>query len=508
MTTQRLWALLTFVLSASGPAWPADAAQPAREVDPAAIDSYLRAQMAARRLPGLAVAVVEGERVVLLRGYGDAGQGRPVTPRTQFYIGSCTKSFTALAVLQLVDQGRLQLDEPVRRSLPWFRVADEASSARITVRQLLNQTSGLSEAGDPRPNDRHSSLAESARALSAVQPTAPPGVRFQYYNQNYRVLGALIEAASGQSYADYLRAHVLTPLDMSRTTTDPGAALDLAQGHAWVFGFSLRRPQGSDPGALSSGYVISTAEDLAHYLVALLNDGRYGNNVLVQPTTLAQLFAPPAGIGGAGAAPPAGLSEILGSSTGVESGYAMGWLVASAPNGRRLIFHGGSLEHFRADILLLPAEKRGFAILVNRNGVLQPLFEPDPLWMGLARLLVGIHPPPTPLVRWRVWLFALVVIGDIGVGLFRLGRLPRWREKAKRRPPALRWSLALLDALIPAAFLVGLPIFLGSMARVHVNWLGFLQFIPDVAAWLLVTASLSLARGVAKVVILTRGVSR
>jgi CubicO group peptidase (beta-lactamase class C family) len=506
MTTRCPCALLAFVVSTSKLTCAADQVRPLAALDSAAIDSYLREQVAARRLPGLAVAVVEGERVVWLRGYGSAGEGRPVTAQTQFYIGSCTKSFTALATMQLVAQGKLELDAPVRRYLPWFRVADEAGSAQITVRHLLNQTSGLSEAGDPRPNDRRASLTESARALSSVRLTAPPGSRFQYYNQNYRLLGALIEQVSGESYADYLRNHVLTPLAMSKTTADPTAAVDLAQGHAWVFGRSLRRPQGFDPGALSSGYVISTAEDLAHYLHALLNDGRYGTSTVAQPDTLAQLFALPAGVSGSAGAPPPGVAQILGASTGVESGYAMGWLVARAPQGRRLIFHGGTLERFHADILLLPAERRGFAVLANQNGVLQPLFEPNPLWLGLAQLLVGTPPPPAPPVRWRVLVFVLVVVADLSFGLLRIWRLPRWRERARRRAAAVRWPLALIDAIIPGAFLVGFPIFLSSMAKVDVTWLGFLDFLPDVAAWLLASAALSLIRGVAKVAILTRGV--
>jgi CubicO group peptidase (beta-lactamase class C family) len=344
------------VLWAPGPARAALA--PA--VDPAAVDSYLREQIAARRLPGLAVAVVADGRVVVLRGYGSAARGRPVTPRTQFFIGSCTKSFTALAVMQLVAQGRLRLDAPVRRYLPWFRVADDAASEAITARQLLNHTSGLSEGGDPRPNDRHASLVESARALAAVRPTAPPGATFQYYNQNYRVLGALIEHVSGQPYAGYLRDHVFAPLTMSRTTTDPRAAVDLAQGHAWVFGAPLVRPQGFDPGALSSGYIISTAEDMAHYLLAYLGGGR-GGDAVASPDAFAQLLALPAGASGAQATPPPrGVVQLLGSSRDAEWGYAMGWLVAQTPGGRRLAFHAGSLERFRADMAPPARREEGF----------------------------------------------------------------------------------------------------------------------------------------------------
>ena len=111
----------------------------------AAIERFVRGEMAAQRIPGLALGISENSRITYLRGFGKADDsGRPVTPKTPFIIGSLSKSFTALAIMQLVEEGRVELDAPVQRYLPWFGVADEAASARMTVRQLLNQTSGLS----------------------------------------------------------------------------------------------------------------------------------------------------------------------------------------------------------------------------------------------------------------------------------------------------------------------------------------------------------------------------
>lgn len=112
--------------------------------DFAAIDAWVATQMHDARIPGLALVVVQNNAIVHVRGFGVAGADqREVTPQTVFGIGSMTKSFTALAVLQLAETGALELDAPVQRYLPWFRVADPAASARITVRHLLNQTSGL-----------------------------------------------------------------------------------------------------------------------------------------------------------------------------------------------------------------------------------------------------------------------------------------------------------------------------------------------------------------------------
>ena len=115
--------------------------------DYAAIDRYVQREMDEQRIPGLALGIVQGERIVHVRGFGEADpSGRAVTPRTPFFIGSITKSFTALAVMQLSEAGQVDLDAPVQRYLPWWHVADPAASAEVTVRDLLYQVSGFSKA--------------------------------------------------------------------------------------------------------------------------------------------------------------------------------------------------------------------------------------------------------------------------------------------------------------------------------------------------------------------------
>ncbi len=112
-----------------------------------AIDAYVEEQMRRLNIPGVSLAIVEGDQIVHLRGFGQARPGGEApTPQTPFFIGSLTKSITALAVMQLVEAGKIELDAPVQRYLPWFRVADPEASAQMTVRHLLNQTSGLPHA--------------------------------------------------------------------------------------------------------------------------------------------------------------------------------------------------------------------------------------------------------------------------------------------------------------------------------------------------------------------------
>ena len=169
--------------------------------DFAAIDAYVEGQVKDLNLPGLALAIVHGDQIVHLKTMGVADpSGRPITPQTSFLLASVSKSFTALAIMQLVEAGQIDLDAPVQRYLPWFRVADADASARITVRDLLNQTSGLSAlTGNGYFTTRDSDDAAQerfVRGLSTASLSFAPGTAYEYSNANYATLGVIV--ASGE----------------------------------------------------------------------------------------------------------------------------------------------------------------------------------------------------------------------------------------------------------------------------------------------------------------------
>ena len=242
------------------------------------IDAYIKEQMHRLNIPGVSLAIVEGGKIVHLRGFGKARPGGEApTPQTPFFIGSLTKSLTALAVMQLVEAGKVELDAPVQRYLPWFRVADPQASAEMTVRHLLNQTSGLpmmlGMADLANLDSRPDAAERQMRALSTLKLTRPVGSRFEYTNANYNVLGLIIETASGESYSDYVQRHIFDPLDMSHTFTSKAEAKQngLAMGHRYWFGHPFPAANLSmPPASLPSGQLISSAEDMAHYLIAQL----------------------------------------------------------------------------------------------------------------------------------------------------------------------------------------------------------------------------------------------
>ena len=244
--------------------------------DLGAIDRYVRSEMDAQRIPGLALGIVHGNRIVHVQGFGQAHRsGWEVTPQTPFLIGSVTKSFTALAIMQLSESGRVQLDAPVQRYLPWWRVADPDASARVTVRHLLYQVSGLSKATGnayATSGDTHeSALEDRVRALRDAELTEPVGTTWQYSNANYWTLGMIVQAVSGQSYETYIQQHIFDPLEMrnSYTSQAESAQHGLPTGHRYWYGFPVAAELPFDRGGLGSGGLSSSAQDMTRYLDSL-----------------------------------------------------------------------------------------------------------------------------------------------------------------------------------------------------------------------------------------------
>jgi hypothetical protein len=334
---------------------------------------------------------------------------------------------------------------------------------------LLNHTSGLSDAGDPNVSAYTSSLEEQARLLAEVHPNVPVGSQYQYYNQNYRLLGLLIEEASGQSYGDYLRSNVFEPLGMTNTAADPADTHNLAQGHSRFFGFPLPQSQRYIPGALPSGYLISSAEDMAGYLIAQLNNRRSDGERLLDPQSLAVMRTPPVEIG---------------------SDYGMGWMVVE--NGNTLV-HGGALDHFQSFVAIGLRENIGFVTLYNQNSMENMLFENNTIRDGLLALLAGETPQQTSY-GWIGWLLLTLAAIDLGNHLRLFRMLPRWVRKTSLQNRLWLWIKVTVGILIPLAVIFGLPRLIHALEGGAPNWSEPFHLMPDLTAWLLLGMSLNLIR--------------
>ena len=456
-------------------------------LDPAAVDAFIARQMRAARVPGLALAITRGEEVLYVRGYGLARPGEPVTPETQFLVGSLSKSFTALAVMQLVEAGRVDLDTPVQTYLPEFTLADPASAARITVRHLLNQTSGLADAGYPPMQPPHPATpAERLADLARARPVAPPGVEYHYHNVNYEILARLVEVAGGQEYSDYLAEHVFSPLGMADTLSiltheDFGRPERLAQGHLNLYGFPVADAE--EEGFLGgSGGVVTTAADMARWLIVQASGGRLGGVQVLSPEGVALMHTPPEGI---------------------DSDYAMGW-IATTRRGVPALEHNGILSTFYADMALLPESGHGIALLYNVQSLAQVGVGFPPIMDGLIDVLTGREPrPPRFTVGALEALFgALTLVGAVQAAR-RLWRLPAWRAWART---VMGWRLApgIIWALLPAAFLAAMPrIVLSSSGRAF-GYRTLARSMPEVTVWLGLTGALGLVDVAARLAHLVR----
>jgi CubicO group peptidase (beta-lactamase class C family) len=491
-----LLALLT--LGAMGP--PAAASAPGTSTpDLAAIDRYVEAERRATRLPGLALGIVHGDQVVHLRGFGQAGpSGRPVTPQTPFMLASTTKSLTALAVMQLVEAGKVDLDAPVQRYLPWFRLADPAASTSITVRHLLNHTSGLPATADSltKADGSDAALEHAVRALSTVQPTQPAGQAFEYVNMNYVTLGLIIQTVAGQSYEDYMRQHVLAPLGMTDAYTSPVEARrhGLATGHRYWFGRPVAYQQPYVRAAVPTGFLSASAEAMTHHLIAQLNGGRYRTTRVLSPAGIAQLHRPAVKI-----------------ADDRDVAYAMGWMVERT-NGVSLLWHLGATPGVHADILLAPQDRWGVVVLANGHNALSPDREGDIAWGVLGRLVGRQLTTPPDTNTNQTLFFVLLGVGVLQVlGIARsIVLLRRWRAQPARRPRGLirvtarvvlpllvglAWALVCLVGLPPDP---GLPIWLAALG----GSLSLLLLTTPDLGWLLVASgTVSLVWGVTRAVL-------
>jgi CubicO group peptidase (beta-lactamase class C family) len=415
-------------LSSLAPA-PAVRAEPAAP-DFGAVDAYVETFMQANRVPGLALAIVQDNQIVHARGFGKASPaGEPVTAQTPFVIGSTSKAFTALAVLQLVDAGQLDLDAPVHSYLPWFQVGPDGASAAITVRQLLNHTSGIPEmAGEASlsvNNADTDALERQVRSLSRWSLAFAPGTAFQYANANYQTAGLIVQTVAGEPFETYVQQHVFDPLDMTHSYTSQAEAQThgLASGYHYWFGIPL--PAGNTPyarGHVPSSAYISSAEDLAHAMLAHLNAGQYAGRSLVSPAGLAELHRP------------------------VLDRYAMGWNVHQS-----VLLHDGAVAASGSQIVMDTQHKLGIVVVFNINNAMgvSHLYHAAPTILSLLLERPVIPGPSDNDYVTLASLLGALLAGEIIWLAWSWSRLSLWRRQPGPRPRGWR-----------AALWLGLPLFI------------------------------------------------
>jgi len=480
----------------------ASASKPAQE-SIEAIDTYITEQMNELEIPGVAIGIVRGEEVVYVQGYGVADEaGRAMTSDTPFLIASLTKSITALGIMQLVEEGRIDLDAPIQKYLPWFRVADEETSSQITIRHLLHQTSGFSEresyVRNLDGNSSENALEASIRDLNTAELSFPLGESFEYSNTNYDILGLIIQSVSGQSYETYIENQIFTPLDMDQSSTslEDARAENLTRGYYPFFRFTMAfdhlmpYANATKP---SSG-LFSSAEDLTHYLIAHLNDGQYQGNTILSPEGITELLTP-------------------GIQYSDNAGYAMGWAVfpfkemepamqdGSTPTG---IAHRGDWVGYYSTLVLIPELETGIVVLINKS---DPIKAPELFNLGwsLCVLAVGLdplEPGSVDFIGKNILALLAIVILLLGIGLVwsvrkirQLSSQPDMDSRQRRKLTVQMTLLTVCDLFLAGALLfVRLPETNDTLALA-------LRFNPDVGLMYILLLVLTLGWGTIRTLI-------
>ncbi|MDN0200537.1 serine hydrolase domain-containing protein [Streptomyces sp. S.PNR 29] len=426
------------------PARPAlPAAQSTAPLNAASIDRFVRDYVEQTRLPGAVVAVTRGDRVVHTAGYGHTASGRAMTPRTRVPVASLSKSMTALAVMQLVEAGTVDLDRPVRRYLPEFTMADRRSR-EITVRQLLTQTSGMADSAYPDlTRAQPHTLKEAVAAMREARLATTPGTRHRYHNPNYFVAARLVEVVSGRPFADYLSATLFQPLGMTHTASvDTTTEMpDRARGYVRAYGTTFSRPHPRWFTAGSHG-VVTTADDLAQWLIVQNNRGVSADGRRIATARTIELtHTPPAAPKG--------------------TDYAMGWMRYRPGDGTAEIQHNGQLLTHNATATLLPGSGTGIAVVTNTGMISGD--DAAQISLGLVDLARGRNPEVSkPFSMTADWVLAALTLLATGLGIRGVLRAPRWARRTARRP-WWRTALRLLPQALPVLFLTRLAALLGLL---------------------------------------------
>jgi len=461
------------------------------------VDRYARDRMRSARIPGMALVIVKGDRIAYEKGYGRADpSGRAVTPETPFLIGSITKSFTALAVMQLADAGKVDLDASIQRYIPWFRVADPQASAQMTVRQLLTMTSGLPQLYKTQLlTDRDAgALERTVRKLAGVQLTGPVPHEFGYSNANYDTLGLIVQAVSGLPYEEYVKQEIFVPLDMRQSFVSQEEALrhGMASGYRWWFGLPVAVTMPCNRSELPAGYIIASAQDMGHYLIAQMNEGRYGDASVISPRGMAAAHVQPS-----------------------ANAYGMGWELLQR-DGHRLFNHDGGTPNFQASLLFDPDARVGVFVAANALNGLDAFSSPSgESWLdgqtlrAIAQVVLSLAtgrplPDEGPGHRLLTLVFDAVILmlsALVVTSFVRLrGRYRRLTQRGLARPSELAWravAVGIVNFLVPVAVL----------ALVLWSWIWkalVVQFEPDLAWWLYVVSLLLVVKGAIELGLLWR----
>lgn len=416
------------------------------------IDEYVERQMKDGNIPGLSIAVVKGDKIMYMKGYGIADNSkRKVTPQTPFLINSISKSFCGLAIRQLINEGKIEPDAPVQKYISWFHLADESASKKITIQNLLDHKSGISTmAGNQYYLDSEKyTRKQLIESFSKLKINRPVGTTYEYSNINFIILGQVVEEVSGMSYESYIQKYIFNPLQMNNTFYSQSEARKngLSEGYQLIFGFPVVTHP-SYPNSLSSvGMICSSAEDMGKYVTTFLNGGIYnGYNITTRD----------------GHTP----SDMVGNPLIYYDAY---WNIykGSLPNG--YAGHSGGSANFNSVLIALPYKEQDTGIVVLDNtrilpilntfsqtvlgadtigwGILKNFYFPDNIKMNSSPLNTKLFYFIYDFILLQLVIFTVICAAGTVVWIKKM--------KQSRKPEFKSIALwAVIEFILPAAIII------------------------------------------------------
>ena len=419
------------------------------------IDNQLKRELDELHIPGMAVAIVDSKEVLLAETYGNCK-----SIDTPFIIGSVSKSFTALAIMRLVEEDKIDLDEKISAYIaPSAYFINESDGNKITVRQLLNQTGGLG----------------TYQRFGNAKITESYG-QHQYANINYGLLGEIIEAVSGVSYSEYMNKKIFLPLHMEHTaaTFEQSKENGLIRGYQNYFGFPIAEepdyPDEHSWSTVPAGYLSSSVSDMAKYLQMYLNGGMG----IISQDSLNTMFY-----------------ENVYVDDNTPYYYGMGWTLTEEYT-EPVLGHSGLVENYISNMLLLPESGLGIVILINMNDYLvtnqlADIISKNVIFaiLGKEQYKISGNPYIVRHLLLNVAYFALLT-----TAVYPIATIKKWKKK-KRTKPLTAFDI-IRHGILPLLLLC-LPEMIG--VPIWVIW----YFVKDVCVVLLVSSSLLFSVGLYKI---------
>lgn len=421
------------------------------------IDQFIQQNIDKNHIPGLSIAIVDKDKVIFSKGYGKDGNNKAIISSSPFAIASLSKAFTAMAVMQLVETGKINLDAPVKKYIPSFTMSDTLAG-QITVRQFLNQTSGLSDEVYPELAFKKQpvSTMNTIENLKDVKLANNPGEKFQYHNPNYQIMAHLVEVVSQEKFSEYLQKHIFEPLQMKHTTAYRSTLQfrnNLPQGHIFMFG----QPKKSDEPEWfieGSAGMLSTTSDLAKWLMLYLNKGTYKGQRLLSAQGVETMSSLPA-----------------------NSGYGLGWFVDKEKN----VSHSGVFWTYQAEQMIMT--KEGYGIVILFNSGINAFQDYHAFLKGVYNILSN-REPEAPFISSTIYelLMATFIILTLILTTYRFRNMKLWVLKNRAKPKWLVISKNMVR-LLPLVLLLLAPILLALLSNRVLSWERIFLMAPSVIIW-------------------------